>query len=392
MDKKSIMVFGVGKLQKSLIERCKEKGFHTIGIDPSINAACKDMVDHFEVVSGNDYEQTLLLAIKFDIVGIITSSTDKPLVMMARVAEKLKLPFISVETATLSTDKYLMKQKFLEAKINCAGGFLVETIKDLDLININYPVIVKPRDSSGSRGVKYCKNYQEVIYAMQEAKQFTHKHDVLIEEYIEGKEYSVEGIHLNGESKIIQITEKITTEFPYNVELAHLQPSGLGSEIIKEIVSLVSKIATSFSFTNCASHTEIRINSQGIFVIETSPRLGGDYITSHLVPLSTGVNIEDCLIDIAVGEAPNCKTTQQLASAVQFLNLRQGTVREIGDIPIPNNIKLFEHELSLNKRIYPIKSSIERYGFFIVKEESRLRLMDSVIFFHQQVIKSIIID
>lgn len=136
------------------------KGLYTVGIDPSQDASCKDMVEAFEIVGGQDFEKTIEVADRYKVRGIITAATDKPLVMMARVAEKLRLPFFRIETAECSTDKLLMKQKFQEAGIPCANGFLLHSMEELTNLNVDYPVIVKPRDNSGSRGVIYCTNFK----------------------------------------------------------------------------------------------------------------------------------------------------------------------------------------------------------------------------------------
>ena len=95
MNKKSILIFGVGVLQESLIKRCKAKGLYTVGIDPNSDAQCKNLTDVFEVVAGNDFASTLAIAKKYEICGIVTAATDKPLVMMARIAKELNLPFFS---------------------------------------------------------------------------------------------------------------------------------------------------------------------------------------------------------------------------------------------------------------------------------------------------------
>jgi carbamoyl-phosphate synthase large subunit len=219
MDKKTILIFGVGDLQKSIIERCKAKNLFVVGIDPMAEATCRELVDAFEIVGGQDFDKTVEVAERYQVKGIITAATDKPLVMMARVAEKLNLPFFSVETAEWSTDKLLMKQKFHEAGIPCANGFLLNSVDELATLNVDYPVIVKPRDNSGSRGVIYCTGFNEVELAVQEALQYTKKGNVLVEEFIDGKEYSIESLHVAGNTHVIQYTEKITTPRPYNVEL-----------------------------------------------------------------------------------------------------------------------------------------------------------------------------
>ena len=373
MDKRSIVVFGVGELQRSIIRRAKRMGLYTIGIDPCADAVCKDEVDSFEVVGGQDFEGTCGVVEKYGVDAIVTAATDKPLVMMARVAEKYGFPFYSIETAQWSTDKYQMKQRFLEGRVPCARGRLIVKVEETD--DLYYPLIVKPRDNSGSRGVKLCRNKEELQEALQEALQYSHLETVLVEEYIEGQEYSIEGLHYEGESEVIQFTEKTTTEFPYNVELAHKQPSNLTSAQKDEIRHLISKIAQCMHFENCPSHTELKINERGIFVIETSPRLGGDYITSTLVPLSTGINIEDQLLHIALGEGVDTNTGKmEKASGVCFFCLPEGVVKkidpQINDVASWPGVYSFDLKLKEGDAVNQITSSLNRYGEFIIVGKS----------------------
>lgn len=374
MDKKSILIFGVGELQRSIIRRAKLKGLFTIGIDPCADAVCKDEVDVFEIVGGQDFEGTCAVVEKYSVDAIVTAATDKPLVMMARVAEKYGFPFYSIETAQWSTDKYQMKQRFLEGGVPCARGRLIAKVEEAD--DLYCPLIVKPRDNSGSRGVKLCRNKEELQEAMQEALQYSHLDTVLVEEYIEGQEYSIEGLHYNGKSEVIQFTEKTTTEFPYNVELAHKQPANLTENQKNDIRELVSKIAKCMHFESCPSHTELKINERGIFIIETSPRLGGDYITSTLVPLSTGINMEDQSLHIALGETVDTKSGRvEKASGVCFFCLPEGVVKsidpQINDVASWPGVYSFELKLKEDDEVHQITSSLNRYGEVIVSADNR---------------------
>ena len=373
MDKKSVLIFGVGELQRSIIQRAKLKGLFTIGIDPCLDAVCKDEVDAFEVVGGQDFEGTCSIVEKYGVNAIVTAATDKPLVMMARVAEKYDFPFFSVETAQWSTDKYQMKQRFLEGGVPCARGRLISKVEDAG--DLYYPLIVKPRDNSGSRGVKLCCSREELQESLKEALQYSHLDTVLVEEYIEGQEYSIEGLHYEGKSEVIQFTEKTTTEFPYNVELAHKQPANLNEAQKEAIRELVAKIATCMNFENCPSHTELKINERGIFIIETSPRMGGDYITSTLVPLSTGINMEDQLLNIALGEKVDTKKGRvDRASGVCFFCLPEGVVKRIdqriNEVSSWYGMHGFELKLHEGDRVNQITSSLNRYGEFIVKGDT----------------------
>lgn len=374
MDKKSILVFGVGELQFSIIERAKKMGLFVVGIDPSANAVCKDACDAFEVVGGQDYEGTLATARKYNVSAIVTAATDKPLVMMARVAKTLNLPFYTEETAVWSTDKYQMKARFLEGDVPCAQGCLIHNAEEAK--DLFFPVICKPRDNSGSRGVKLCSDLQELQECIDEALQYSCLDTVLVEEFIEGREFSIESLHFDGKSEVIQFTEKKTTEFPYNVELGHKQPANLNGDERNQIRDIISKIAVCMHFENCPSHTELKVNDRGIFVIETSPRLGGDYITSTLTPLSTGINLEDQLLHIALGEQVDTKSGRvEKASAVCFFSLPEGKIiainEQISEVVLWPNIYSFEFKLKVGDKVNQITSSLNRYGQFILAGETR---------------------
>jgi len=394
MDKKSILIFGVGELQKSIIGRAHNKGLIVIGIDPCVDAFCKDDVDAFEIVGGQDYEGTLAVAKKYNVSAIVTAATDKPLVMMARVAKELNLPFYSVETATWSTDKYQMKQRFIAGGVPCAKGRLVKSAQET--ADFVFPVIVKPRDNSGSRGVKLCRTLAELQSCIDEALEYSHLDSVLVEEFIEGQEYSIESLHYDGKTEVLQFTEKKTTEFPYNVELGHKQPANLTEPQRNAIREVISKIAIALNFENCPSHTELKVNERGIFVIETSPRLGGDYITSTLVPLSTGINIEDQLLNIALGESVDTKTGRvEKASGVCFFSLPEGLVTNIdngiNEVSSWDGIVDFNLKLKVGDRVNKITSSLNRYGQFIVKADSREKI-DLLIEKYEEKINSFITE
>jgi len=178
-----------------------------------------------------------------------------------------------------------MKQVFLENQIDCAFGILVSEAGEIP----KYPAIIKPLDNSGSRGVYYCSDKKDAEMHMLKAKLHTKQNKILCEEFLSGDEYSVESIHYNDFHHIVQITEKIISPFQYQVEMGHIAPAHLSEGIKKRIEEIVKRIALAFNYNHCAAHTEFKIKDGKISVIETSPRLGGDFITSMLVPLSSGI-------------------------------------------------------------------------------------------------------
>ena len=366
-------------MQRSIILRAKRMGLYTVGIDPCADAVCRDEVDAFEVVGGQDFDGTCAVIEKYGIDAIVTAATDKPLVMMARLAEKYGFPFYSVETAQWSTDKFQMKHRFELGGVPHAQGRLISKVEEAE--GLVFPVIVKPRDNSGSRGVKLCRDKNELQISIDEALENSKLDTVLVEEFIEGPEYSIESLHHDGKSEVIQFTEKKTTEFPYNVELGHIQPANISLENQQKIRDIVSKIGEALNFVNCPSHTELKINKRGIFVIETSPRLGGDYITSTLTPLSTGVNLEDELLKISLGEEINPSPKAVQYSGIRFFSFDEGSV--IKHVPNEDFVKGWPHvvdfsfNLQKGEKVHQITSSLNRYGHITLIAGNRESIDDA---------------
>lgn len=375
IKKQNILIFGGGALQISIIEKCKASNLFAVVIDPNPNAEGGKIADAFETVEGDAFEKTCSVVEKYSIEAIITVATDKPLVMMAQIAERYELPFFSEETAVVATDKFLMKKVFREENIPCAKGSLIREIDD----SFKYPLILKPRDNSGSRGIIFCETKADAEKGLAEAFGFSKKESILVEEFIGGKEYSIEALHFGGQTHVLQITEKIVTPHPYNVELGHIQPAELDFETKNKIENLVAKSADALNFQNCASHAEMKINDDGIFIIETSPRLGGDFITSKLVPLSTGIDMETALIKIALGQKPNLNADRERASAVFYFNLKKEI---ISDTTVFNGIENrfgvedFAFDLKEGMRVPQIKNSLDRYGHIILSADNRKILLE----------------
>lgn len=392
---KSILIFACGPLQRSIIRRARGMGLFTVGIDPNPEAPAKDEVDAFEVVGGQDFEGTCAVVEKYGISAIVTAAADKPLRMMARIAEKYGFPFYSADCASWSTDKFLMKERFELFGIGHARGRLVSSAADAR--DLRFPLIVKPRDNSGSRGVVLSTTPEELEQSIADAFQYSRLDSVLVEEFIDGSEYSIEALHHGGRTEIIQFTEKETTEFPYNVELGHRQPAPLSEESMDAVRKVIERIAEALDFDNCPSHTELKINSRGIFVIETSPRLGGDFITSDLVPLSTGINIEDQLLRLALGEPIDTESGRvQRASAVQYFHFSEGIVKSISPsfyaLAEAPGVTSFDPEFKVGDRIRPITSSLNRYGSYILSAPDRESLLDLIDNYNRIVNDSVSID
>lgn len=322
---KSILIFGAGLNQLELIRESHRLGLVTVVIDPQEDAPGRPEADFFYRVDGGDYDTTRAVALRHSVSGIVTGQMEKPLRLMARLAQELGLVFNSPEVTGRCLDKWLMKQVLLAHRVPCAEGVLLKPGEEIRLPEgISYPVIIKPRDAFSSRGVYRCENREAAEAYLSESRSFSSTGDVIIEEFLKGKEYSVESLTFNGETTIVQFTEKFITPYPKTVELGHLQPAEMGQSVKMEVSAVVRKALAALGVMNSASHTEVMMTEQGPVIIEVGARLGGDFIGSYLTKASTGMSMDRAAAEIATGVRPSHRPTSRAFAMIRYLELPEG--------------------------------------------------------------------
>lgn len=371
---KKILVIGASILQLPAIIKAKEMGFKVAVVDYNSKAIAVPYVDEFYNVSTIDKEGVLKVAQNAKIDGIMTLATDMPMRTIAYVAEKMKLPGISEETALKATDKGEMIQAFRENDVACPWFFILSSKDELQNIcsKLVYPCIIKPTDSSGSRGVALVQNEKELEKAYLYSKEASRNGKVIIEEYLIGSEVSVEIMVINGIPHILAITDKLTTGAPHFVETGHSQPSRLNKKAQTEISELAKNAVKAIKLENGPAHAEIMYTSSGPKMIEIGARMGGDNITTHLVPLSTGIDMVKATIDIAMGNVPNITKKWEKGSAIKYMVGSKGNISSISGVDEAKGIKgVTEIVLlkSVNDEIVNVCNSSDRIGYVIAQAE-----------------------
>ena len=305
MKNKKLAIIGASYLQLPLIEEAKKEGIITYVFawkagDPGEKAA-----DFFFPISIVEKELILEKCIEIGIDGICSIASDLAMVTVNYVAEKMDLCGNSIEATCLSTNKYKMRNAFFENGDPSPRCTAVTEKSELDEVSLQLPVIVKPTDRSGSRGVRKVERQEDIHAAVTQAIEQSFEKKAVIEEYVEGEEYSVEYMSFHGKHYFVAITQKYTTGSPHFVETAHLQPAEVSEETLVLVQKTVEHALNSLGLQNGASHSEIKINGDIIKIIEIGGRMGGDMIGSHLVPLSTGYNYIKAVISVAMGIEPD---------------------------------------------------------------------------------------
>jgi carbamoyl-phosphate synthase large subunit len=378
MSRKSILIFGAGINQLTLIKAARSLHLQTIVLDPFEDAPGKRLADHFYCVAGNDYERTREIALRHKVGGIVTSQMEKPMRLMARLAQELGLIFHSLEVTERSLDKWLMKQRFVEGGVPCARGVLIartDTLEESRLADLAFPVIIKPKDGSSSQGVFRAESFEEIGTYRPVTQAFSRDRSVIIEEFLEGPEFSIESITSQGKTTVVQFTEKFITDFPHTVEMGHLQPAPLSLQERKSIEEAVIQAIDAIGIDFSASHTEIKLTEEGPKVIEIGARLGGDFISSYLTTASCGVDLDRAAVQVALGIPPDLARRRERYACIQYCRLPAGRrVREVGDwqeILDRPGVVFADLKVQPGDVIPEIRESKDRPGFVIVAGDSR---------------------
>ncbi|MBM4311226.1 MAG: ATP-grasp domain-containing protein [Deltaproteobacteria bacterium] len=349
-------------------------GFHVGVVDYNPEGIGVPFADIFFNVSTIDADAVLRTAQEFKPRGIMTMATDMPMRAIARATTALGLPGISPETALKATDKGEMIKAFKSHGVEAPWFFIVISKDDLNNVkpNITFPCIMKPTDNAGSRGVMLVTSPADVDSAYAYSRQHSRSGAVIIEEYLNGREVSVEIMVVQGMVHILAVTDKLTTGAPHFVEMGHCQPSQLPDQDLKKIKDLAKRAVRAVGIESGPAHVEIMLTREGPKMIELGARMGGDCITSHLVPLSTGIDMVKATIEVATGQLPDLAPKFNRGSAIRYCDIRQGTIVGITGVAEAKKISGIQEIVFTKKagdRIGAIKSSTDRAGYVIAQAD-----------------------
>lgn len=372
---KKIAIIGANEFQKKLVLKAKNMGIETHVFAWEEGAVAKEVSDYFYPISIIDKEKILEKLRLINVNGVCSIASDLAMPTVNYLANELRLVGNSQECTILTTNKYEMRKVLKEKGMPIPEFQLIKSEQDIDFDKIRFPAIVKPIDRSGSRGIYKVMDLNELEIAVQNAKKVSFIDSILVEEYIDGKEYSIEGISQKGKHKIIQVTEKFTSDAPNFIESAHLAPARIDEELKKRILKTIEESLTALKIENGASHSEIKVSAEGdIKIIEIAARMGGDFIGSDMVEISTGFDFVTSVIKVSLGETVdfNYKECSRL-SLVKFFF-------DEDDIKRTKNVKDkyldAVKEYYIHHQIQVVSDSSSRNGYCILEINNQEQLGD----------------
>ena len=369
---KKLAIIGASYLQEPLITKAKEMGIETHVFAWAVGDVGEKLADRFYPISIIEKERILKTCREIGIDGICSIASDLAMVTVNYVANNMGLVSNSLESTEKSTNKHKMRNAFEANGDPSPKSIEVDENTDVSSLQLSFPVIVKPTDRSGSRGIYKLNDGNGLKSAIDSATRQSFEKKALVEEFAEGREYSVEFVSFEGKHKFLAITQKYTTGAPNFIETGHLQPALLDSKSVERVKDVVRHALDTLGIRFGASHSEVKIDDNGnIRIIEIGGRMGGDFIGSNLVKLSTGFDFVRAVISIALGEKPDgfddCLCGNIGAAAVRF-------VFSDKDVDVLNRIKKEHPEYLVSYEVRPcegeVTDSSSRFGYYLLKAEN----------------------
>lgn len=376
---KKIMVLAAGLLQIDVIEKAKSMGYYVLAVDgnpkaPGFNVAdkaiCADIVN----------EETMLKIARDEHVdGVIHPCSEVSMAVMGRINDELGLSGISREQAICATNKHLMRKAFEKGNAPSPKSILAQDAEDAwnRLQNeFDTDAILKPSRNSGSRGIAKVSRHMDkgdFIRAYDEALSESRDHSVLIEQFIEGPEFSIEMIVWRGDIHVLTVTDKKTTGAPHFVELGHNQPSSFSDADVETLKTAAIAGVRALGVNNCACHAEAKLMNGKAYLMEVGARLGGDFISTELTHLSTGIDMVAAAIDVALGVEPDLSAKEEPKGVcIRYFCPKPGKLVSISNKEVLNNphVCLWEIYPKEGDVIPAVTSSLCRSGHVIVTENT----------------------
>ncbi len=377
---KYLMVIGGGVFQVPCIKTAKEMGVKVVVTDYQDDAPGMLLADHPLVVSTRNINLTVNAAKEFHnacpLSGVMTVGTDASQTVAA-VANALGLPGIPFAVAERATDKIKMRRCLKEAGVPVPDFRAVWSFEEAEkaMAELPFPIVVKPCDNMGARGVKKITKPEDLKTAFREAKEASVSGNIILEEYMDGPELSIDALVHNGQIEITGVADRIIEKPPYFVEMGHTMPSARPQFELDEAIDVFKSALRALGVTIGAGKGDIRLTSEGPKIVEVASRLSGGWMSAYTYPLSSGVNLYRAAIEIILGGKPSfLKPKKDWVSAERALIAEPGKILSIKGVDEAKKIKGVAEVILLKEpgdMVSEMKSNMGKVGYVITAAKDR---------------------
>lgn len=379
MQQKKLLVLAAGILQVPIIKRAREMGYYVIAADGNPNAVGLQYADKQICANITNEEEMVAIAKQEQIDGVIHPCSEVSMNVMGRIHDELNLSGVSRKQAVVATNKHLMREAFKKGDAPSPVSILAKSAEDAwehFCNDFQTNAILKPSRNSGSRGIAKVErgiSKKEFVCLYDIALEESRDNSVLIEQFIEGPEFSVEIIVWDGKVNVLTVTDKKTTEAPHFVELGHNQPSCFPEEAVALIKDAAVRGVKALGVDKCACHAEVKVQDGKAYLMEIGARMGGDFISTVLTRLSTGIDMVAAAINCALNIEPDLTPkAEPQGVCIRYFCPKPGKLVSISNTEALNDPRVYLWEIYHKEgdMIPEVTSSLCRSGHVIVTEET----------------------
>ena len=327
-----VLFVGAGPSQMPAIKHARSLGYIPYAVDADPQAVGFLHADGFDVGDIRDSDFIQACARRYQATAIVAIATDVAVPSVARACSALGFPSILIEAADVSVNKLLQRQHMRTAGLNVPAfmPFLSQDEALQHAMRIGFPVVIKPTDAAGSRGVRLVQKADEVAQAAEDALRVSRSGTGLVEKYIEGPEVSVEGFVVSGQFHAICISEKSRSTPPYLLDMAVYFPDSLSAEERASILKVAQRAVEVCGLDNCPVHMELLRSDNGPVVVELAARGAGFRVFTNILPHVTGVDTVDIQLRLALGKPVEIFPKETPKGAViVFISPVPGTLKDV---------------------------------------------------------------
>lgn len=372
-------MLGGGFLQCFVIKKALDLGYRVLVLDADKNAMGFKLVGNgnYEVINIVKEEDCLKYAQKHKVDGVLTAATDFSVLTMSRIAQEMGLPGINYEAAKRIKNKAAVRKCLFDAKADDTGySFQIDSMEQIPEIlpQVQFPLMMKPVDGSGSRGASKVEKAEDFAKACEFAMAGSISKRAVAEPFVVGKEYGVESFVDNSVIHVMGVMQKDMTLPPYYAELGHAITSGLSYEMENKIKECVKKALVALGVNHGSVNMDLLITEKGdVHIVDVGARMGGNLIGSHIIPIGTGIAYMDNMIRAAVGDKTEWRpATEPKPVATKLLALTPGIVKtlpDFGAIARQYDV-IIEHHLHIGDVINEYHTNLDGCGYIVATADT----------------------
>jgi biotin carboxylase len=378
-----LVSIGAGINQLPLIREAKLLGFNVIGVDANTHAAgvvhCDLKIQESAENYGEIYVKLREFIINGDIAGVLSKSYGPSIRTACYLAEKFNITLIPFRRVDDFLRKEQMKKVFAGGGIDSPGHLVLDGRKKFrDIARFSFPLIVKPAVGHAKKGVRLIAGERDLNSYLAD---WNESQPVLVEEFVSGDEIIAAGIVHRGKYHLADISDKVLSDPPFFVDLAHLSPS-VHFGLKDRISAMGQKVADAFEIHTSPLIMEIRITPAGrLYLIEAVPEFGGEFIPDVLIPRRTGYNFIAETIRAATGmefREPTPRAGKK-SVVVKYITGRKGTFLSFSPEKAENlkGIVFLRIFKDIGSEIIPPETNHDRIGVVIAEGRTRGEAVDN---------------